>query len=67
MARLTPWRVRVKLAVEGWVDVEAPTAVVAEAEAVKLPGVISVFKSSAIPANQLAEARPPEGVQEELF
>ncbi len=67
MSRLLPWRVRVKLSVETWVDVDAPTAKIAEQEAAKLPNVISVFGLSATPADKLAEAPRPVGVQEELF
>jgi hypothetical protein len=67
MPRLSPWRVRVKLMIETWVDVEALTAKAAEQEAAKLPNVISVFGNSATPANQEVEARQPVGIQEELF
>ena len=61
-----PWRVRVKLAIEGWVDIEAPNAGAAEAEAAKLPNVISVFRQSATLANKVAGVEAPAGVQEEL-
>jgi hypothetical protein len=61
-----PWRVRVKLAVEGWVDIEAPNASAAEAEAAKLPNVISVFGLSATLANKVAGVEAPAGVQEDL-
>ena len=61
------WRVRVKLAVESWVEIAADTPLIAEAEAAKLPGVISVFGRSAIPGDQPAASRTPIGVQEEMF
>ncbi len=60
-----PWRVRVKLAIEGWVDVDATNAITAEIEAAKLPGVISVFGASATLANKVAGVEPATGVQEE--
>jgi hypothetical protein len=62
-----PWRVRVRLVVEGWVDIEASTASIAEVEAAKLPNVISVFRASATLANKVAGAEAPAGVQEDLF
>ena len=60
-----PWRVRVKLALETWVDIEAPNASTAEAEAAKLPGVISVFKLSATLANKIAGVQLAAGVEED--
>lgn len=65
MSRLTTWRVRVKRAMEVWVDVQATTAVEAEADAVKLPGVISVFGKSAIRGDEAALPERPPGVREE--
>ena len=62
-----PWRVRVKLAIETWVDIEATNASIAETEAAKLPNVISVFRLSATLANKVAGAEAPAGVQEELL
>ena len=62
-----PWRVRVKLSVETWVDVTAPDARAAEAAAAKLPNVISVFGLSATIANKVVGVTAPEGVQEELL
>ena len=67
MPRKTPWRVRVKLAVESWVEVQATTPLEAETEAYKLPNVISVFGRSAILGNKIAASPEPAGVQEELF
>ena len=66
MPRLLPWRVRVRLSVEHWVDVEAETAGLAEAAAANLPNVLSVFGKSAVRADKLAEAQRSEGVQEGL-
>lgn len=65
MSRLTMWRVRVKRATEVWVDVQATTAHEAEAEAIKLPGVISVFGKSAIRGDEAALPERPAGVREE--
>lgn len=59
------WRVRIKRAIEAWVDVQAVTAIEAEAEAVKLPGVISVFGKSAIRGDEAALPERPAGVREE--
>jgi hypothetical protein len=57
MPRPAQWRVRVKRSVELWVDVLAHSAIEAEAEAAKVPQVLSVFAKSAIRAD---EAAPPE-------
>lgn len=65
MPRLTIWRVRVKRAVEVWVDVQAVTSAQAEADAVNLPGVISVFGKSAIRGDEAALPERPAGVREE--
>lgn len=65
MPRLTIWRVRVRRAIEVWVDVQAVTAGQAEAEAIKLPGVISVFGKSAIRSDEAALPERPAGVREE--
>ena len=62
-----PWRVRVKLSIETWVDVTAPDAKAAEAAAAVLPNVISVFGSSATIANKVIGVEAPLGVQEELL
>lgn len=48
MARASTWRVRVKRSVETFVDVSANSAIHAEAEAAKAPGVLSVFAKSAM-------------------
>lgn len=53
MPRPTQWRVRVRIAIEGWVDVDAQSAPHAESEAAKVPGVLSVFAKSAMPSNEL--------------
>ena len=65
MARLTIWRVRVRRSVEAWVDVEADTAALAEIDAQKVPGVLSVFGKSAIPGNEAAMPERPAGVRED--
>jgi len=65
MARLTIWRVRVRRSVEAWVDVEADTAALAEVEAQKVPGVLSVFGKSAIRGDEAAMPERPAGVRDE--
>jgi len=65
MPRIPSWRVRVKRAIEDWVDVEAESAVEAERKAIAVPGVISVFGRSAVPGDFRAEAERPVGVTEE--
>ena len=65
MSRLPTWRVRIKRIVEDWVDVEAVSALEAETEAYKIPGVVSVFGRSAIPGNQPIEGALPTGVHDE--
>jgi hypothetical protein len=65
MPRLTIWRVRVKRAIEAWVDVQATSAVQAEADAINLPGVISVFGKSAIRGDEAALPERPAGVRED--
>ncbi len=59
------YRVRVKRAVEGWVDVSAHTPAQAELEAAKAPSVISVFPQSAIRGDEAARPESPEGVRDE--
>ncbi|HVX90156.1 MAG TPA: hypothetical protein VHC20_00695 [Candidatus Paceibacterota bacterium] len=61
---LIPWRVRVKRAVEDWVEVEAPTALAAEAAAANLPGVAFVFTQSAIRGDKPVGVLRPQGVEE---
>ena len=65
MARSIPWRVRVNRATEAWVEVQALTVVEAEAEAAKVPGVISVFGRSAIRSDESAVPERPAGVRED--
>jgi len=65
MARSIMWRVRVKRAVEDWVEVPALSGAVAEIEAAKLPGVISVFGKSAVRGDEEAAPNRPAGVREE--
>lgn len=62
--KLKQWRVRVQRAEEVWVAVEAETAAEAEAKAVGLPRVISVFGRSAVPGDHIASEAAPS-VQEE--
>jgi hypothetical protein len=65
MPRRFPWRVRVKQQLESWCDVEAFTALEAESEAYKAPGVVSVFPGSAIRADVVAESERPVGVRDD--
>lgn len=65
MPRQLIWRVRVKRAIEDSVDVQAATAAQAEADAINLPGVISVFGKSAIRGDQAALPERPLGVRED--
>ncbi len=65
MPALIMWRVRVRRAEEVWVDVQAPTAEKAEADAVNLPRVISVFGKSAIRGDQAARPEAAAGVRED--
>ena len=51
------WRVRVKRAVEDWVELSAETGSQAERAAASLPGVINVFGLSAIPADKPVDSR----------
>jgi hypothetical protein len=46
--RRSTYRVRVKRAVEVFVDVQAYTAAGAEIEAARVPGVLQVFAKSAV-------------------
>lgn len=64
MGRPICWRVRVKRAMEVWVDVMAVTADEAEAEAINFLGVISVFGKSAIRGDQESLPDRPAGVEE---
>ena len=58
------WRVRVRRAIEDWVNVEAHDPRQAEVEAAKLFGVVSVFNGSAIRGDEAMRPDPTEGVQE---
>jgi hypothetical protein len=66
VTRRTPiWRVRVKRAVEDWIDVEASTPEQAEIEATKVPFVISVFHRSAMPGEKKLFRENPRAIEEE--
>jgi len=65
MPRPNIWRVRVKKVIEDWVETQAYSAAEAEQEAVKVPGVVSVFPRSAIRADFVPESERPVGVREE--
>lgn len=62
-----PWRVRVVVKQEAWVDVVAASWAAAELEAATLPNVVSVFGKSAVLANKEAGAELAAGVREELY
>lgn len=65
MPRIPLWRVRVKRAIEDWVDVEAGSAAEAEVKAAAVPGVLSVFQRSAVRGDLKMDAERPAGVREE--
>ena len=65
MPRPHIWRVRVKRAIESWVEVRAPTGAEAEKEAINVPGTLSVFAKSAIRADFEPETERPAGVRED--
>ena len=65
MPQQPSWRVRVKRSIEDWVSVQADTAMQAETEAYKVPGVVSVFGKSAIPGDKPMDVERPLGVHEE--
>lgn len=63
--RIPVWRVRVKRAMEDWIDVEANSAELAEIEATKVPFVISVFHRSAMPGERKLFRENPRAIEEE--
>lgn len=65
MPKTRIWRVRVMRKCEDWVDVQATSALQAEAEAIKVPHVLSVFSKSAIPGDSPANLAAPVGVRED--
>lgn len=58
------WRVRVKRAMEDWVEVQADSPQEAEAKALHLPGVLSVFSRMTIRADMRVDVARPVGVEE---
>lgn len=60
-----PYRVRVKRAVEDWVEVVAETPDQAEQLAANLPHVISVFGKSAIRGDMVKRGNATPGVHED--
>lgn len=62
MRRQKRWRVRVKRAIEDWVDIAADTPLQAEQLAATIPNVISVFGQSAISGDKPVEGPVPVGV-----
>ena len=65
MAKPKPWRVRVRMAQEGWVEVIAESALEAELLAANHINVIHVFAKSAIPGDQPANRPIPQGIEDE--
>jgi len=65
MARPVYYRVRVRRATETWVEVAALSTENAEDEALKVPGVLSVFGKSAIRVDETNRPGRPEGVRDE--
>ena len=58
------WRVRVKRAIEDWVQVEADTPLQAELDAANMIGVISVFGGSAMRGDRPIDQVPPAGIED---
>lgn len=65
MRRQQLWRVRVRKAVEDWVDVTADTPLQAEELAASIPNVISVFGKSAISGMKPVGQTIPVGVEDD--
>ena len=53
---------RVKRSVEDWVDVQADSPLHAETLAVNMPGVLSVFRGSAIRGDRPIDQPTPAGI-----
>ena len=64
MAKSKIWRVRVKRAIEDWVQVESDTPLQAELDAISIPGVISVFGGSAMRGDRPIDQVPPAGIED---
>lgn len=60
MPRPSTWRVRVQRNAETYVDVMAYSAISAEAEAAKVPGVVSVFAKSAMRVDEAQKVQTGE-------
>ena len=65
MFRQKTWRVRVRRAIEDWVDVQADNALQAEQSAANMPQVLSVFGGSAMPGNKPVDRPIPAGVEDD--
>jgi hypothetical protein len=65
MSRPKIWKVRVKRAIEEWVDVEANSPLQAELLAANIPFVISVFGGSAMRGDRPIDRAPLVGVEED--
>jgi hypothetical protein len=63
--RIPIWRVRVKQAIETWIDVESATPELAELEATKVPFVISVFHKSAMPGERKLFRENPRAIEDD--
>jgi hypothetical protein len=64
MAKPKLWRVRVKRAIEDWVQVEAYTPLQAELDAANMIGVVSVFGGSAMRGDRPIDQVRPEGIED---
>lgn len=65
MRRQRTWRVRVRRALEDWIDVQADSPLQAEELAATLPQVLSVFGGSAMRGDKPIDSIPPAGVQDD--
>jgi hypothetical protein len=65
MSKPRLWRVRVKRAIEDWVQIEADTPLQAELDAANMIGVISVFGGSAMRGDRPIDQVPPAGIEDE--
>lgn len=65
MRRQKRWRVRVRRAIEDWIEVQCDTPQEAEELAAVRPGVISVFGKSAISGERGVDQVPLAGVLED--
>lgn len=61
------WRVRIRRAVDQWVELDANTPEEAEALAGQIPNVLSVFGKSATPGNRIYSQSDPAITVDETY